>query len=75
GKKRTRYNWTWLHFDGNYRLLERYGVSSYPTFVLIAPDGRQVYDYTPSPASGILLHGPWEKAKEEKDYGEFRFEQ
>ena len=64
-KKAHRYNWTWLHFDGNYKLLERYGVVSYPTFVLIGPDGRRQYDLTPAPASGFLLRGPWEK-KEQK---------
>ncbi len=60
-KKGHRYNWTWLHFDGNYKLLERYGVVSYPTFVLIGPDGRLQYEITPTPASGFLLRGPWEK--------------
>lgn len=64
-KKGHRYNWIWLHFDGNYKLLERYGVVSYPTFLLIGPDGCLQYDITPAPASGFLLRGPWEK-KEEK---------
>lgn len=60
-KRGHKYRWTWLHFDGNYRLLEHYGVVSYPTFVLINPEGKLQYDITPAPASGILLHGPWEK--------------
>lgn len=60
-RRGARCNWTWLHFDGNYRLLERYGVTSYPTFMLIDPEGNLYYDYTPAPASGILLHGPWYK--------------
>lgn len=60
-KRGHKYRWTWLHFDGNYRLLEHYGVVSYPTFVLIGPDGRLQYDMTPTPGSGFLLHGPWEK--------------
>ena len=60
-RRGKRYNWTWLHFDGNYRLLERYGVVSYPTFLLINPEGHLHYSVTPPPASGILLHGPWEK--------------
>ena len=68
-RKGARYNWTWLHFDGNYRLLERYGVVSYPTFMLLDPQGQLYYDYTPAPASGILLHGPWEKQDEEKEAG------
>ena len=62
-KRGHRYRWLWLHFDGNYRLLEHYGVVSYPTFVLIGPDGKLQYDITPAPASGILLHGPWERPK------------
>lgn len=60
-RRGKRYNWTWLHFDGNYRLLEHYGVVSYPTFLLINPEGRLHYTVTPTPASGLLLHGPWEK--------------
>lgn len=60
-RRGKRYNWTWLHFDGNYRLLEHYGVVSYPTFLLINPEGHLHYSVTPPPASGILLHGPWEK--------------
>ena len=63
-RRGKRYNWTWLHFDGNYKLLEHYGVVSYPTFLLINPEGRLHYTVTPSPASGLLLHGPWEKKPE-----------
>lgn len=58
-----RYNWTWLHFDGDYRLLERLGVVSYPWFILLDPQGRQHYNYTPAPASGFLLRGPWMKTE------------
>lgn len=54
-RRGARCNWTWLHFDGDYELLERWGVTSYPTFVLLDPEGRRVYDYTPWPATGILL--------------------
>ena len=59
-KKGQKYNWTWLHFNGNYKLLERYGVVSYPHFILINPEGQLQYTVTPPPASGILLHGPWQ---------------
>lgn len=72
-KKGARYNWTWLHFDGDYRLLERFGVTSYPTFVLLNPEGKQVYDYTPAPASGILLRGPWVKEEDKRDWGTYKF--
>ena len=60
-RRGPRYSWTWLHFDGQWRWLEQMGVVSYPTFILLAPDGRQPYTVTPWPESGILLHGPWEK--------------
>lgn len=59
-KKGQKYNWTWLHFNGNYKLLEKYGVVSYPHFILINPEGLLQYTVTPSPASGFLLHGPWQ---------------
>ncbi|MBR1549980.1 MAG: TlpA family protein disulfide reductase [Bacteroidales bacterium] len=72
-KKGARYNWTWLHFDGDYRLLERFGVTSYPTFVLLNPEGKQVYDYTPAPASGILLRGPWIKNEDNREWGTYKF--
>ena len=55
-RRGVRCNWTWLHFDGNYEMLERWGITSYPTFVLLDPEGRRVYDWTPWPASGILLN-------------------
>ena len=56
------YRWIWLHFDGDYRLLERFGVASYPTFHLINPDGELYYSVTPPPASGLFLHAPWQSA-------------
>ena len=68
-KRGHRYNWTWLHFDGNYRLLEHYGVVSYPTFVLINPQGELHYTVTPPPASGILMRGPWCKPAPVQDAG------
>ncbi|MBP5541056.1 MAG: thioredoxin family protein [Bacteroidales bacterium] len=59
-RRGSRYTWTFLHFDGDYRLLDRYGVASYPHFILINPEGKLHYSVTPAPASGILLHGPWQ---------------
>lgn len=72
-KRGSKYRWLWLHFDGNYRLLEHYGVVSYPTFVLINPEGQLQYDITPAPASGILLHGPWEKPATKMEEGSLPF--
>ena len=73
-RRGARCNWTWLHFDGNYDLLRRYGVVSYPFFLLLDPQGQPFYSYTPAPASGILLHGPWEKKKINLNSGrEYKF--
>ena len=65
-----RYNWLWLHFDGNYRFLEKVGVVSYPTFAVFDPEGDCVDTYAPWPASGYLTKGPWVKQKpvEEKHF-------
>lgn len=65
----NRYRWTWLHFGGNFKLLEHFGVVSYPTFLLINPEGQLHYTVTPPPASGILLHGPWEPRRQEQPSG------
>ena len=70
-RRGARYNWTWLHFDGQYRWLEKMGVVSYPTFLLFAPDGHQPYTVTPTPGSGFLLHAPWEKRAVEREKLEF----
>jgi hypothetical protein len=70
-KRGPRYSWTWLHFDGNYRWLEQMGVVSYPTFILIDPEGHRPYNVTPAPASGFLLHAPWQKAPAERKKLEF----
>lgn len=70
-KKGSRYNWTWLHFNGDYKLLEQYGVVSYPHFVLIMPDGSVPFSVTPTPASGFLLHPPWRPEVEEEEKPSF----
>ena len=66
-KHGQRYHWQWLHFDGNYRLLEQLGVVRYPTFILLDPEGNQYYSVTPPPSSGIFLHGPWEVREEQEE--------
>ena len=66
-KRGRKYNWTWLHFNGNYRLLEHYQVVSYPHFILINPDGQLQYTITPAPATGFLMHGPWQTKQEQEE--------
>lgn len=68
-RRGSRYRWTWLHFDGNYRWLEQMGVVSYPTFMLIDPVGHVVDRYAKWPATGILMNRPWE-GKASKPAGE-----
>ena len=67
----SRYNWTWLHFNNNFKLLERYGVVSFPTFLLINPEGKLQYSVTPSPGSGLLVNPPWAEKKEAEKKGFF----
>lgn len=64
-KHSTRYNWQFLHFNANYDLLYRLGVVTYPSFILIAPDGTLARDTAPWPATGYLLTGPWWPKQEE----------
>ena len=59
-----KYNWTWLHFNGNYDMLRHFQIYTYPWFVLLSPDGQIVYDVTPTPGSGFLMNGPWLKRNE-----------
>lgn len=70
-RRGARYTWTWLHFDGNYRWLERLGVVSYPSFILFDPEGRRPYTVTPDPGSGFLLHAPWMHTEVEHEKLEF----
>ncbi len=58
-KHGDRYNWTWLHYNGNYDLLRHYQITSYPWFVLINPQGEIQYDITPAPSTGFLMNAPW----------------
>lgn len=63
-KHGNRYDWIWLHFNGNYDLLRHFQVTSFPWFVLINPEGKLQYDITPAPSSGFLLNAPWIKHQE-----------
>ncbi|MBP5548668.1 MAG: redoxin domain-containing protein [Bacteroidales bacterium] len=65
-KHGDRYNWTWLHFDGNYDMLRHFQISCFPWFVLIGPDGSIQYDITPAPSSGFLLNAPWQGKRVEE---------
>ena len=66
-KHKGKYDWLWLHFNGDYELLKHFQVTTFPWFVLIAPDGSLRYDITPAPSSGFLLNAPWKSNKMEDD--------
>ena len=61
-KNGTKYNkWTWLHFDNNYKMLDMFGVRSYPHFMLINPEGK-VHSYsTAKPGEGFFVNSKWLK--------------
>lgn len=65
-KKGSRYDWTWLHYNGNFDLLRRFEVCSYPWFVLLDPDGKPYYNITPAPSTGIFLDAPWNPKNQPK---------
>ena len=57
----AKYDWPWLHFNGNYDLLRHFQITTYPWFVLINPEGKIAYDITPAPSTGFLINAPWKK--------------
>ncbi len=48
-----KYDWTFLHFNNDYELLENFGVFAYPSFALIGPDGKFVQCPAPKPSDNI----------------------
>lgn len=68
-KHGNRYDWTWLHFNGNYDMLRHFQVVKYPWFVLINPEGQIHYDITPAPSTGFLLSPPWRRNNLEEQRG------
>lgn len=61
-KHGDRYNWTWLHFNNEFDLLNNFHICSYPSFILINPEGKLHYDITPAPSSGLLVSPPWKSS-------------
>ena len=64
-KKGERYNWTWLHFDGNFKMLDAFEVRSYPHFILINPEGMVESYSAPKPGDGFFVNSKWLKTDEE----------
>lgn len=61
----AKYDWPWLHFNGNYELLRHFQITAYPWFVLINPQGEIAYNITPAPSTGFLVSPPWRKNNNE----------
>ena len=64
GHKREKYDWLFLHFDNNYKLLYNLGITAFPLFLTISPEGKIVGNTSPAPATGYLTSGPWWPKKE-----------
>lgn len=54
-RKGASYKWDFVHFGGNWDLLEKYNVKVFPTFVLIDKDGVIIQNPMPSPSEGSLI--------------------
>jgi len=48
-----KYDWTFLHFNNDYELLENFGVYAYPSFVLIDENGKFIQCPALKPSENI----------------------
>jgi peroxiredoxin len=49
------FNWSFLHFDGDFSFIDNYGVYSLPLGILIDPQGRVVNYPAKSPTQGLVM--------------------
>ncbi len=47
--KKNKFNWTFLYFNHNAKILYDYRLKAFPTYYLIDPDGRLVFSPSPAP--------------------------
>ncbi len=64
--KTQKYNWQFLHFSGDYDLLEAYGIRSYPLFVFIDTQGKIISYPAPKPSENIALYLDYYSKKDNK---------
>ena len=64
-KKGASYDWLWLHFDNNYKMLDFFGVTTYPHFILIDPEGNVKSYSEMSPGEGYFINSKWLKPEQE----------
>jgi len=65
--KTQKYNWKFLHFGGDYDLLDAYDIKSYPIFVLIDPQGKIVSFPAPKPSENIAVYLEYYSKKDDKN--------
>ena len=51
----NKYKWDFVYFDNNYDIFEKFHVRTFPTFILINPEGKIVKNPMDSPSLGALL--------------------
>lgn len=54
-KRGASYKWDFVHFGGQWDLLEKYNVRVFPTFVLIDKDGTIIQNPMKAPSEGALI--------------------
>lgn len=47
---RYKFNWSVVHFDNNYKMLEDFNIKSFPVYFLISPEGKLVMSPAEKPA-------------------------
>lgn len=53
--KKSGYSWTFLHYASDPDILKKYDIRAYPTYYLIAPDGKLAISPAPTPSDGFEI--------------------
>lgn len=69
------FNWTFLHFDGNYAFIDAYGAYTLPLGILIDSQGKIVSYPAKSPTQGLLMQifSIFPATETPKESGKFRY--
>jgi peroxiredoxin len=51
--KSKNWNWKFLFYGNQPKIIEEYDIRAYPTYYLIGPDGKLIYSPSPSPAENF----------------------
>jgi thiol-disulfide isomerase/thioredoxin len=52
----SEYNWNFLHYGNQPKVIEDYDIRAYPTYFLVGPDGKLIYSPAASPAENFELY-------------------